>query len=400
MSPSWSEIPTDLLYSILSKLSTPDLFRSAAVCSHWSAVVDKLRRSPGDQRPQMPWLVPEEQFLIDGDCNYQNNYNFFSLSEGRVYDIPSPATRFLKTVAGSSHGWLITVRKVSVQLLNPITQVHINLPSTPTVGGRNVEAFKAVLSSDPSRGGDYSVVFVFYSRSMRKEFLFFVNAGDEEWKMINGGGYHYDDIAFHKGKLYAVTRSEEHAEVMVVAYDLITMDSTPTWTPVVALPDIILVFDVVSYFLCTSSDDLLLTRIMTKISERYINRRDFWNVKKSEYYINMVEILKVDTEEGVIIKMNNLGKYTLFLSAASSLCIDTSSLPDLRSNYIYVSNDLCEIGYRDNLVYSMEDETFISLSLPPLSSPRRRQSVFSSTKLQRPALVWFAPSIALHADPM
>ncbi|XP_042396397.1 F-box protein At2g05970-like [Zingiber officinale] len=388
MSISWSEIPTDLLYSILSKLSIPDLFRSAAVCSHWSAVVDKLRHSPGDQRPQIPWLVPEEQFLIDGDYNYQNNYNFFSLSEGRLYDIPSPATRFLKTVAGSSHGWLITVRKVSVQLLNPITQVHINLPSTPTVGGRNVEAIKAVLSSDPSGGGDYSVVFVFYSRSMRKEFLFSVNAGDEEWKMINGGDYHYDDIAFHKGKLYAVTRSDEHDEVMIAAYDLITMDSTPTWTPVVALPDIIWVLDVVWYFLCTSSDDLLLTRIMTKISERYINRHD------------KVEVLKVDTEEGVIIKMNNLGKYTLFLSATSSLCIDTSSLPDLRSNYIYASNDLCEIGYHDNFVYNMEDETFTSLSLPPLSSPRRRRSILSSTKLQRPALVWFAPSIALHADPM
>ncbi|XP_042396583.1 uncharacterized protein LOC121986698 [Zingiber officinale] len=210
---------------------------------------------------------------------------------------------------------------------------------------------------------------------MWKEFLFFVNAGDEEWKMINEGGYHYDDIAFHKGKLYAVTRSEEHAEVMVAAYDLITMDSTP--------------HDV-------SSADI----IWVLHAQRYINIRDFWKVKKAEYYINIVEVLKVDTGEGVIIKMNNLGKYTLLLSAASSLCIDTSSLPDLRSNYIYVSNDLCEIGYRDNLVYNMEDESFTSLSLPSLSSPRRRRSVLSSTKLQRPVLVWFAPSIALHVDPM
>ncbi|XP_042387558.1 putative F-box protein At5g66830 [Zingiber officinale] len=400
MSTSWSEIPTDLLYSILSKLSIPDLFRSAAVCSHWSAVVDKLRRSPDDQRPQIPWLVPKGQFLIDGDCNYQNDYNFFSLSEGRVYDIPSPATRFLKTVVGSSHGWLITVRKVSVQLLNPITQVHINLPSTPTVGGRNLVAIKAVLSSDPSGGGDYSVVFVFYRRSMRKEFLFFVNAGDEKWKMITGDGYHYDDIAFHKGKLYAVTRSKEHDQVMVAAYDLITLNSNPTRTPVVALSDFIWAFDVVSYFLCTSSDDLLLTRIMTKKSEHlYINKWEVCKVKKVEYYINILDVLKVDTEEGVTIKMNNLGKYTLFLSA-TSLCIDTCSLPDLRSNYIYILNDLCEIGYRDNLVYSMEDESFTSLSLPPLSSPRRRRSLLSPPKLQRPVVVWFAPSIALHADPM
>ncbi|XP_042387333.1 F-box/kelch-repeat protein At1g57790-like [Zingiber officinale] len=385
MSTSWSEIPTDLLYSLLSKVSIPDLFRSAAVCSHWSAVVDKLRRSPGDQRPQIPWLVPEGQFLIDGDCNSQNNYNFFSLSEGRVYDIPSPATRLLKTVVGSSHGWLITVRKVSVQLLNPITQVHINLPSTPTVGGRHLEAVKAVLSSDPSGGGDYSVVLEFYSCSMRKKFLFFVNAGDEKWTMISGGGYH-DDIVFHKGKLYAVTRCELHAEVMVAAYDLITMDSTPTWTPVVALSDFVWGFKVVSYFLSTSSDDLLLTRIMMNEPENYINKLEVW---------------KVDTEKCVVNTMNNLGEYSLFLSAASSLCIDTSSLPDLKSNSIYISIDLYDIGISDNLIYSMEDESFTSLSLPPLSSPRRlRRSASSSTKLQRPVLVWFAPSIGLHADPM
>ncbi|XP_042396401.1 uncharacterized protein LOC121986499 [Zingiber officinale] len=314
---------------------------------------------------------------------------------------PSPSL-ILKNVVGSSHGWLITVGKASVQLLNPITRVHINLPKFPTVDGRNLEAVEAVLSSDPSRGGDYFVAFVFDCPSMEEDFLFLINAEDKKWKMITIGDYDYDydDIAFHKGKLYAVTRSKEHDEVMVAAYDLIMLNSTPTWA-MVALPDFIWVFDVVSYFLCTSSNDLLLTRIMRKKSEHYINKWEVCKVKKVEDYINILDVFKVDTEKGVIIKMNNLGKYTLFLSAASSLCIDTSSLPDLRSNYIYILNDLCEIGYRDNLVYSMEDKTSTSVSLPPLSSRRRRWSALSSPKqLQRPVLVWFALSIALHADPM
>ncbi|XP_042387332.1 F-box protein At2g05970-like [Zingiber officinale] len=407
MSTSWSEIPTDLLNLILSKLSIRDLICSAAVCSHWSSVVDKVRRSPGDQRPQIPWLVPEEQFLINGKSNNRNNYNFFSLAEGRVYDIPSPS-RILKNVVGSSHGWLITVGKASVQLLNPITRVHINLPKFPTVDGRNLEAVKAVLSSDPSSGGDYFVAFVFDCPSMEEEFLFLLNAEDKKWKMITIGDYdydddydydyEYDDIAFHEGKLYAVLVSVELGEVIVAAYDLIMPDSTPTWTPVVALPDI----DVTFYFLCASSEDLLLTRAVTD--------------GPVENYINKLEVWKVDTEKCVVNTMNNLGEYSLFLSAASSLCIDTSSLPDLKSNSIYISIDLYDIGISDNLVYSMEDETYTSLSLPPLSSRKRRRFckylggrwkdipryyfLPRTEKRVRPILVWFTPSIALHADPM
>ncbi|XP_074561790.1 F-box protein At5g25290-like [Curcuma longa] len=333
MSTYWSEIPTDLLYSILSRLSVPDLFHCAAVCSHWSAVVDKLRRRPGDHRPQIPWLVPEGQFLMNGRYNPHNKYNFFSLSEGRVYNIPSPATRTLNTVVGSSYGWLITVGKVSVQLLsrftgvysvqllNPITGVHINLPSISTMDvGWALKEFKGVLSSDPSRGGDYSVVFVFYSYSLRKYILCSVNAGDEKWKMI-GDYYHYHDIAFHKGKLYVMSRSEENDEVTIAACDLITPDSTPTWTPVAVMSDATWDFDVVFYFLCPSSDDLLMARTSTKKSEGYI-KLEVWNV---------------DTEKGAIIAMNNLG--------------------------------------------NMEDESFAALSLRPFT-------------FRRPILVWFAPSIA------
>ncbi|KAG6495447.1 hypothetical protein ZIOFF_043271 [Zingiber officinale] len=335
MSTYWSEISTDLLYLILSKVSIPDLFRCAAVCSHWSAVLDMVRRRSGDQRPQIPWLVPEYHLLINGRHNNQNTYNFFSLSEGRVYDIPSRAP-----------GILI-----------------IDLPSIPT--NRNLEAIRAVLSCDPSRCGDYSVGFVFYCRSMVKELLFLASAGDEKWKMIPGNQYHYDDIAFHNGKLYAVSRFEEDDEVIVVAFDLITLDSTPTRTPVVALPFSIWDFTFDMHFVCTYFGDLLIAR--ATITNELVD------------YNKKLEVWKVDTEKGAMVALNNLGKYTLFLGTGSSFCLDTSSLPDLKSNSIHLSNEL-----GNNLVYSLEDESFTSLSLPSLSSP----------KLERSPLVWFTPSIA------
>ncbi|XP_042397062.1 uncharacterized protein LOC121987244 [Zingiber officinale] len=111
MSISLSEISMDLLYLILSKLSIPDLFRCAAVCSRWFVVVDEICRSHDDQHPQIPWLVPESRILINGENNVRNTYDFFSLSEDREYVIPSHPPHILKKIVGSSYGWLITTDK-------------------------------------------------------------------------------------------------------------------------------------------------------------------------------------------------------------------------------------------------------------------------------------------------
>ncbi|XP_042373051.1 F-box/kelch-repeat protein At1g57790-like [Zingiber officinale] len=317
MSTYWSEIPTDLLYSILSKLSIPDLFRCAAVCSRWFAVVDKVRRGPGDQRPQIPWLVPENRSLINGEDNDQNTYNFFSLSEGREYEIPSHAPLVCGNIVGSSHGWLIATNDVRIQLQNPITGVQIDLPSIPTLDDRNLMAMKAVLSSDPFRSGHFSVVFVFFCSSMRKDFLFFVSAGDEKWTMIPTTLYYFDDIAFHNGKLYAVSQSKEDNAVIVAAYDLTEPDSTQRGMLVMPLSDI---WDFTSnlYFFSVPSGDLLIggATAMNKVSEHHIKKLEVW---------------KVDIEKGAFIAMNNLG--------------------------------------------NMEDESFTSLSLPSMSFPGQRRPV-------------------------
>lgn len=386
MTTFWSEIHTDLLYSILSKLSVPDLLRCAAVCSHWSAVVDEVRRRPLDQCPQIPWLLPERRSRINGEYNCQNTYNFFSLSEGREYDI----SRIPGTVAGSSHGWLVIERRVRVKLLNPITGVQIDLPSIPTFeDDRNLEAVKATLSSDPCRGGDYRVACVFFSHSKRENFLFFVKAGDEKWTMIPGGQYYYDDIVFYKGKLYAVStvspfeevdvsstkhkfhavsQSEEDDAVMVATYNLIPSDLTPTEMPAVD----ILSFTYDMHFFCTPSGDLLIAQITTKTIQ----------VSDPDHHIKEFKVWKFDTDNGGMVAVNNLGRYALFLCQVCSFCLDTSSLPEFKSNSIYISNQYCE-----NLVYSMDDKSFTSLSLPSVTAPKK----------WRPVLVWFIPS-PVHVD--
>ncbi|XP_042396404.1 F-box protein At2g05970-like [Zingiber officinale] len=289
--------------------------------------------------------------------------DFFSLSEDREYVIPSHPPHILKKIVGSSHGWLITTDKVStVQLINPITGVQIDLPSIPTMHNWNLEARKAVLSSDPSRCGDYKVVFVFFCLHELKNFLFFVSAGDEKWTMIPERLYYYANIAFHDGKLYAVSKSKENKKLIVGAYDLSVLNSIPTRVRVADLP-YIKNFTFSMCFFCTSSDDLLIVRATIE--------------KVSEHHLKKIKVWKVDTNNGAIIPMNNLGKYALFIGLTSSHCLDTSSLPDLKSNSIYILNYLGE-----SVVYNMEDKSFTSLNLPLLSSP------------MRPVLVWFTPSCA------
>ncbi|KAG6502810.1 hypothetical protein ZIOFF_035098 [Zingiber officinale] len=163
MSISLSEISMDLLYLILSKLSIPYLFRCSAVCSRWFVVVDEVCRSHDDQH-----------LRSHGLCRKAES----SLTE---------------KIVGSA---IVMMRS------------EIDLPPIPTMYNWNLMAMKASLSSDPSRCGDYKVVFVFFCPFEFKNFLFFVSAGDEKWTMIPRDLYYYANIAFHDGKLYAVDRGE------------------------------------------------------------------------------------------------------------------------------------------------------------------------------------------------
>jgi len=123
----WSNLPADILTSILCCLKFPDLFSSAAVCTSWRATARNLRRLGRIySRPQTPCL-----FYIS-----PAGAELYSLAAGRSYrlpDLPSPpvADRY---IWGSSHGWLVSAdARSDLQLLNPATGEQIGLPPVTTM---------------------------------------------------------------------------------------------------------------------------------------------------------------------------------------------------------------------------------------------------------------------------
>ncbi|XP_065029179.1 putative F-box protein At2g33190 [Musa acuminata AAA Group] len=223
----WSNLHLDVLNLIFSELSLPDLLRCTVVCAAWLRAIHDLRRCCPKLHHQSPWLA----FCGSGGNKGSASddpfaAHFFSLSEQKVYTIPLPRPPIrYRLFVGSSHGWLITIDKqLQIQLLNPINGAQVNFPSILTydhIGhildpwGRirshayniyydqqPVEDlprlnFKAMLSSDPSRG-DYIVTLIHYPYGG----ISFARSSDNKWTTMSLPGL-YEDAIFYRDQLYA-----------------------------------------------------------------------------------------------------------------------------------------------------------------------------------------------------
>lgn len=243
-STSWSDLPADLLMSILKLLELPEALAFAAVCTSWSSAAT----AANIPRYRTPWLmswahiVEESESLAEDNNKYEANNNKSAvickfrhlLDVDKAYDVTFPKGCFV-TCCGSSHGWLVLVNDLSNLLLyNPFTSDMIPLP--PITDFSFVEAVyddkqgkmegyrlakgrqlyganylaryfykKAVLSCSPSKGGKYILTIIHHDSS----WVSFVRAGDGRWQMLSTLELNkldrYADCAYHNGRLYTVT---------------------------------------------------------------------------------------------------------------------------------------------------------------------------------------------------
>uniref|UniRef100_M8C9U7 Uncharacterized protein n=1 Tax=Aegilops tauschii TaxID=37682 RepID=M8C9U7_AEGTA len=192
--PCWSDLPTDLLASIVQFLELPGALAFACVCTSW-------RAASGDiPHPRTPWLMSWEpdphpaggRSRSAVTCKLRN-----LLDVDRVHSLTFPAGTFV-TCCGASNGWLVVVDELcNLSLHNPFTSQTIPLPPVtdfPCVtavvpddqgkikayrlsrsSGQYIDAqqydayhlatyfyWKAELSGDPSGGGDYAVTVVHF----------------------------------------------------------------------------------------------------------------------------------------------------------------------------------------------------------------------------------------------
>uniref|UniRef100_A0ACD5UHD6 Uncharacterized protein n=1 Tax=Avena sativa TaxID=4498 RepID=A0ACD5UHD6_AVESA len=139
--PGWSDLPGDLLESVLGRLPVPDRLRFPAVCTAWrSAAAASAARVEAVDVPS-PWLMlpfnptvhGQTRNASDGTCS---EARFLSLYDGRTYGIPQPAPAVSERlcVGSSPDGWLVTADAASeLHLLNPLTGAQVQLPPPDTL---------------------------------------------------------------------------------------------------------------------------------------------------------------------------------------------------------------------------------------------------------------------------
>ncbi|XP_042451661.1 probable F-box protein At4g22060 [Zingiber officinale] len=369
----WADLPLDLFSLIFSKLSLPQLLRSAAVCVSWSANARDLstRSNCFKFRGQNPWLV-----LYDDPHGDPSAITFYALDERREFTIPVPDPPIRdRLFLGSAHGWIITIDvRLFVQLLNPITGAQIDLPRAllserarpirdiarrlmgfmMPIPGEEVEVnggipsqccleqhhLKAILSADPSLGDGYSIALIHYP-SRR---ILFTRSGDAKWFDLRNS-ISVENIVFHKGKLYMSTLSE------VCVCDLDEAQIQDGEMPRFRVVDRALYRPHVHYFLKTPRGDLFSIwkdKFRSTISIKVYRVMD--EEKPSERLETVIDlgvfIIPVDDDRVVVDKSmrleeaNDLEDFIVYLGGCHQLCLPARDFPHLTPNSIYITDDL------------------------------------------------------------
>ncbi|KAL5545828.1 hypothetical protein UlMin_005515 [Ulmus minor] len=113
---TWSDLPTELLELILSRLKLDDNVRASAVCKRWLSAAISVRVVN-----QPPWLVYFPKF--------GNLFEFYDPSRQKIHSIELPELNGSR-VCYTKDGWLLLYRSRShrVFFFNPFTRELIKLP--------------------------------------------------------------------------------------------------------------------------------------------------------------------------------------------------------------------------------------------------------------------------------
>ncbi|CAL5015434.1 unnamed protein product [Urochloa decumbens] len=334
-SPSWSDLPIDILLSILQCLELPQALAFASVCTAWR-VAATTAGVPGSCTPCiMSWGNHLEEMQLHRRYSSAVTCKLYHPADvDKSYGVSFPKGCFL-VCCGASHGWLILANDISnLVLCNPVTMAMIPLP--PVTDFTDVKAVcggyhrgtyfyeakrlaiwfyqKAVLSCSPSKDGAY-VVMVIHNDSAC---ISFVKAGQSKWQVAStlSCSDRYLDCAYHKGRFYTVT-----LKGMVEKWNLDGANGPTREVVVIARPlpvECILARHLVS----TPWGDLLQVR--AKPAVEYPDGIAF-------------KIYKVDPDGCNVVQENVLGDHALFLGLNHSACLHTKNLPGIRRHCIYFS---------------------------------------------------------------
>ncbi|CAI9117982.1 OLC1v1019479C1 [Oldenlandia corymbosa var. corymbosa] len=209
--PNWSELKPELLESIASKLSCPDIQRFKSTCSSWRNAAEYIKSGP-------LLLVPSTQ-----EDQETIRLGVFSVKDKTTHDlklIVNKSEDILNSpeeihFVGSSHGWMIVVDKMGEPFLwNLFSRDRIDLPGKSKIQGlpkslmqsyspvtkQRFFIHKAILTANPSCTTENYVVVIIHDFSKK---LAFCSKGDGTWTGF-GDSKDYYDIMYSGEMLYSL----------------------------------------------------------------------------------------------------------------------------------------------------------------------------------------------------
>lgn len=188
---TWSELPTDLLELIISRLTLMENIRTSAVCKRWLSVAISVRVV---NKP--PWLMYFPKF---GDL-----FEFYDPSKRKTYSIELPELHGSR-VCYTKDGWLLLYKPRTQRVLffNPFTRELIKLP--------RFEMTYQIVAFSSSPKSPECIVFTVKHVSPTVVAISTCHPGATEWTTVN---YHnrlpfvssiWNKLVFCKGLFYCLS---------------------------------------------------------------------------------------------------------------------------------------------------------------------------------------------------
>ncbi|XP_006657215.1 uncharacterized protein LOC102722971 [Oryza brachyantha] len=425
----WSNLPADVLITILETLDIGDLVRAGAVCQWWNASSSNVRGQHHLlSRPRTPCL------LYTADTGDDPNVaSLYSLTDRRSYTVPLPGPHVHRRWLGTSHGWLATTDDdATLHLVNPVTGQQIsNLPPVTTVetvrrlfdeDGAVVPGWYVVypydwtlrveplvnapmtmtarelseylylrvfLSSDPSDGGDCIVVLLHRPDGQ----ISFARLGDPHWTWIRTptGNELYVDVAFRADgrKLYGMRRDatihefDLNGEPALERATILPAQECAMWHTNYLVDAPWLVGD--GWLLvCRYMGAANLQAYTAWLADRSVPYDGVWNT-------HLIKVYRVDSAAGTVAEIKDLGgHHALILGCNNSFGLAVADCPGILPNHIYYTDNEEQYALytpecaRDIGVYNMGDGSF-------------HQVLPASPWLDWPLPAWIIPSFNLAA---
>ncbi|KAJ1431127.1 F-box-like domain superfamily [Sesbania bispinosa] len=352
---SWSNLHSDLLNEIARRLySYDDYTRLRLVCKSWNL---KVSKTP-DHRNN-PWLI------LPFNASEPDTHHH--LIEKKIYHLRLPEMQ-KSLIRGSCCGWLInlTVSNGALQVLNPFTKDHFDLPPISTfpdvvayqpghekeyimrdirddttytiesgIHMHTTQVAKIILSSNPSHNKHDLMAVAIYGDYGR---LAFSRFGDNKWTdipvMMKTIHCEFQDVIFHQDKkIYAVDWSGQLYE-----FDTQIINSLPLGGLIsIGKPPLKRIIPCnynLKYLVGRPDGDLIMVvRYFVEIptQDEFEGLRSYRSFNFDIYTLNKKELIWS--------RVYNLGIYSLMLGINSSIWMPPYTSPN---NHIYYSDNFVE----------------------------------------------------------